>query len=1350
MVNKLLISAFIIVIFNIQLFASGNFVELSHLRVEYGPASNIVNVNGLYQDEKGTMWIGTKEGIKTLNGTKIETFAVGSNNWHSTSYIPTVCGDRNGHIFFNSDYQIVEYNLKNEKNKIIFQQSNMFSLPALTFNYGLRCLWIGMKDSIFSYKNNKLTFYGTLNDKRINITSINELKDGRVIIGTKNSGVISVNKFKSQKTILNVASEIISIYEDSKKRIWIGTMNDGLFVIDNNEKIIHYSQSDTSGKYKISSNYVRAICEDNNGNFWIGTMQGLDFIDLKTSFIFHYGLSDNEHRGLANLSVWIILKDDQGTMWFGTYYGGLDYFNPSMNIFRFLKINYKFKNTNPIVSKVIEDKSGNLWIGTEGQGLITYEQNSASEDLGNRKVKTILKNNIKSLLYDKEYNRLWIGTHLLGICCYEIDKDKLQHYDVDKFDKNFRTETVQAIVKYQNRIFMGTLAGVYYLDLANYEIHRLYSLDNYLSTVNAMLIDNDGLLWVAGNNLCCFDLKSKRVKSYNSALAKLLKTNKYQFTALFQNSNKDIVIASAGFGALVLKKQTQTFVQYNSKNSGLASDYLNCISELSNKYLLFGSNVGVSCLNSSTNTSYNFNINTGFPLQSMIPGDIIRLQNGEYILSGVNGIAVLYETNFLSNKLPVKIYFSKLRVNNKDVSSNDSSGIITHSIKFAELIKLNHNENNIALEIGTNNFVNNSLTKYQYKLEGFNNEWIDFTPEVPIQYMNLPYGKYLLKVKAYQIQNQSECKEISVSIRVYPPWYLSWYAELIYLFLFLAISAWIIFFFKSRLLFRATLEAEHREKIRIEHINESKMRFFANISHELRTPLTIIIGQLELLLSQRLVPVVVKSISEIHTSASKMSALINELLDFLKYNQGDLRLKVSNQDIIPLIKKEYDSFLNYTSIRDIDFHFHFNDDPVFLYFDRTQLQKVFSNLLSNAIKYTQVKGFVSISIEQSSDSVRINVEDNGIGIAKDVQDKIFERFYQEENEINRDIATTGTGIGLSLAYNIVVAHGGTIKVESQIGKGSIFTVELFKGTAHLKKLENIEIIESSTISDLSESKFNIDEHRVFLEDIMEQQKSNFKFTQSILIVEDDEIIRKLLVQIFDPLFHVFEAENGEIGLNLAKDISPDLILSDVMMPKMSGKTLCTMIKSDFETCHIPVVLLTALSTIEDNISGLISGADAYITKPFNIKILVTECIGILNNRRRIQHKFKSTENISSSQIASNPMDQHFVDKSIKIIENSLESGSVDIGLLCTELAISRTKLFQKMKGITGLTPHEFIQNTKLKMAAKMLRDNPEYNISDIANNLGFSSLNYFGKSFKEFFGESPSGYRKSHINSLEV
>lgn len=1333
----------VLLLFTPLIHLSGNErIEFSHLGIESGLSQ--ITINGLYQDENGLMWIGTKDGIKRFNGNKVESFSsFGVNNWISSSLVPTVCGDKDGHVFFNSDYQIIEYDLITEKSTIIYKQNNILAPPSITFSYGLKSLWIALKDSIFNYKDKSLSYFRRLSSQKISISALKELSDGSLLVGTKNSGLICIDNSNIESCILNVESEIISIYEDSKKNVWIGTFNDGLFRIDKKGIITQFSQNNNDVKYIISSNYVRAICEDDNGNIWIGTIQGLDFINTKTSVINHYGLSGKEHTGLSNLSVWIIMKDNQGTIWFGTYYGGLDYYNPITDVFRYYDLGLRSGNSYPIISKIIEDKSGQLWIGTEGNGLVMFDKQTEHYQVYTKENSNIPHNNIKSLYYDKEFNKLWIGTHLGGFSCFDIKKRKFTNYTVDETNRTKRSEIVHSIVRHKDKIYLGTLAGIYYLTLSDNEINKLYSLDNYLSTVNALLLDKDNNLWVAGNNLCRYDIKNNKIKSFKDELSVLLSSEKFQLTSIFQNYKNQIIIASAGFGVLVYNNNKKKFKQYNKLNSGISNDYLSSISEMSNKYLLLGSSSGFSCLDLNNGVSYNFDTNSGFPLHSMMPGDIIKNMTGDFVMGGINGIAMFNEKKIFSKRLPIKIYFSKLLVNNQEVRLNDESNIINRSLTYADKISLKHNENNIAIEIGNNNFVNVGQAKYQYTLEGFNDEWIDFSPELPIQYMNLPYGTYKLKVRANLFHNQIKNHEIAIEIKVSPPWYSSWYAKLLYLILFLTIAGWILYFYQSRLMLRTSLELEHRDKLQKEKINESKMRFFANISHELRTPLTLIIGQLELLLNKNIAPAVQKNLTEIHIGASKMSKLINELLDFLKYNQGTLKLKVCKQDIIGFVKEECDTFSSYAKIKKINFNYFFPDGSINIYFDNVQMQKVISNLLSNAFKYTPKNGNINIRINEEETTVRIIIEDTGIGISDELKEKIFERFYQVDNEINNDLSYTGTGIGLSLAQNIVMAHCGTIEVESIPQKGSIFSVELKKGIEHFKQNNKIviqaEVNDDKKVNDLPA----LNENKEFLDELIEQQKINFKNTPTLLIIEDDDEIRKMLAQIFDPLFHIFETNNGDDGFSKAKEISPDLILSDIMMPRMSGSKLCSMIKSDFETCHIPVVLLTALNSVEDNIIGLNCGADAYITKPFNVKLLVTECITILNNRRILQEKFSRTESISSSQITTNPLDQAFVDKAISIIEDNIEVGNIDVGTLCNNLAISRTKLFLKMKGITGQTPHEFIQNVKLKLAAKMLRENPEYNISDIAFNLGFSSLNYFGKSFKDFFGVSPSSYRKN-------
>lgn len=1327
-------------IINTQLLFSSDKVEFSHIGIKDGLSQ--ITINGLYQDENGTLWIGAKDGIKKYNGYKVESLNFyGAKNWISSSFVPTVCGDSNGHLYVNSDYQIIEYNLKTEEYKVIFNQNNLLAMPSITFNYGVNSLWIGLKDSVFSYEKDKLSFKFLLPNKKATISSIRQALDGDIYVGTKEHGLFHFQYTTKTLSNIKIKSEIITIFEDSKENIWIGTFSDGLIFIDKKGNKKTYQQSAKSSDLNIQSNYVRAVCEDNNENIWIGTSNGLNLINLKTNIISYIGLYDKKQTGLSNLSVWIIMKDKQGTMWLGTYYGGLDYFNPVSKTFTYNDLGFNAGNGYSIISKIIQDKSGTLWLGTEGKGLVSYSSGTNKYEYYTKEKKTILHNNVKALYYEKDSNFLWVGTHLGGLSCMDLKTMNFINYIVDPTKNTNKSETVQSIIKCNDILYLGTLDGIYNFNLKNNEINRMYSFDNYIYFVNAMHVDKENQLWVAGNNLCKYDVKSNKIKSYKDELSLLLNTEKFILTGIYQNNKNEILITTAGYGLLILDKKTQKFKHINSANSSLQSDYLSCVNELSSGKVLVGGNGGFSVLNIETNECYNFNSHNGFPLHSMMPGDILKDDNRNFILGGVNGFSTFTEQKLFSNSLPVNIYFSKLYVNNKVVSVSNNGGIINKSICYASVIKLKHNQNNISIEVGTDNFINSQQTQLQYKLEEYNEKWINFIPELPISYMNLPYGKYKLKVRAILADEIQSKNEIAIELNIMPPVWATWYAYILYMIFTILFLWWIIYFFKSRFLLRTSLEIEHREKIQIEKNNESKMRFFANISHELRTPLTLIICQIELLINSKMSSILKMNLNRIHSDALKMSQLINELLDFLKASQNAIKLSVKSQDLCIHIAEKYDNFNSYAKRRSINFTLQVPNVETIIYFDETQLQKVINNLLLNAFKYTPNNGEIIIGVVDHAEFIEIYVQDNGIGMPKDMIEKIFERFYQIDNEVNNDIALTGTGIGLSLVNDIVIAHKGKINVISEINKGSKFIITLYKGDKHFKNDPKVKIIQNDE-TDLERTENIVDLADEFYE-LSEQHKSTLQNTPTILIVEDENKLRQLLIRIFEPIYNVIEASNGEDGIILAKENSPDLILSDIMMPGISGNTLCSIIKADFETCHIPVVLLTALSGVNHKITGQNCGADAYITKPFNVKLLINECYAILNNRRLLQLKFSKSESVGSIQIATNKLDKEFIDKSIKIIEANILERNIDVAFLCSELAISRTKLFVKMKGITGQTPHDFIINVKLKFAAKMLHENPEYNISDIAFNLGFSSLNYFGKSFKDFFGVSPSAYRKT-------
>lgn len=1296
------------------------------------------SVNGLYQDEYGVLWIGTRNGIKKYDGILIESVKVpGISGEVSSGCPPSVCGDKNGHVFFNMNYQIIEHDLRKNAYRTIFKQYDTSVPSVASFCCRENELWIGLKDSVFSYCDGALSLYAVLSEPSAEISSICESVTGGLYVATKEHGLFYFLQKKEYRQAVP-ESEIITLFEDSKQNLWLGTLKDGLYKITPQKEILHYVH-ETDKLETLYSNYVRAIAEDDLGNLWIGTMQGINRLNPITGKISSYGL-ENEN-GLINSSVWAILKDRMGIMWFGTYYGGVSCCNPETNVFSYVNMGAFFGSDYPVVSKIVEDKRGDLWIGTEGHGLIRYDDISGKFSSFIQELGSVSCKNVKSFHYDANLDQLWIGTHLGGLVCYNLQTKESRHFVIDEKDHSKNSRIVHGLVATSDTLYIGTLSNVYRLCLSTGIISKIEILQDHFFEIRDLLLDDYGRVWVAGNQLCCYDPAIGSVRCFNAELKEITSADQVFTTCLLKNSAGEIIVGTSGEGFLRYVSDLDSFDVYNDRTVQMKNNSITCLGETENGVIVAGNSSGFSCVDMHALKSYNFDSSNGFPLLSMLPGCVFQDDSGKMILGGINGITFFNESSLQFVGAPMKLFFSKLLVNNQEVMPYDKTNILSDALGNTDSIVLKYDQNNLSIRIGHDNFLGLGQPRFQYKLLGFDKDWVDFSPEDWIKYMNLPYGCYQLLVRSVVCGNYNDSQEIMLSIEIFPPWYLSWYAFLFYLFL----IGCIIYFFRSRLLLRTSLELERREKQQEKEMNIIKQRFFANMSHELRTPLTLIIGQLELLLMNncRIPANIYENIEEAYSSASRMNRLISELLDFLKYDQKKYCLKIAQFDIVEFLHNIFISFSALSELKGITFTFSSEIESEKLWFDPSQMNKVFNNLLSNAFKYTDTGGNISVNIEKGEQTIRILVRDTGIGIPEHVKDKIFERFVQLPNKFNQTWKQTGTGIGLSLSWNILEAHHGSIRVESQLDKGSTFVVELQCGDEVFKTDEQVDFIEVGQDTPLFQRP--LEEERNFLESLYEEQKKSQSKKFRLLIVEDDECLRKMLVQILEPLFVISEAENGELGLEIICSEFPDLVLSDIMMPNMSGSELCKKIKSNFEICHIPVILLTALSSVEYHIEGYHCGADDYITKPFSVRLLAMRCLSLLNNRRLLQQKFSSGEDSSAQMITTNTMDQKFLDDVVQVIEGNIENGSIDVNLLASKLAISRTKLYLKIKGITGQTPYDFIQNIKLKIAAKLLREHPEMNMSDIAFYLGFSSLNYFGKYFKNYFGVSPSAYRKSRM-----
>ncbi len=482
----------------------------------------------------------------------------------------------------------------------------------------------------------------------------------------------------------------------------------------------------------------------------------------------------------------------------------------------------------------------------------------------------------------------------------------------------------------------------------------------------------------------------------------------------------------------------------------------------------------------------------------------------------------------------------------------------------------------------------------------------------------------------------------------------------------------------------------------------------------------------------------------IYKNSLQLRELITELLDFRKQEQGHMKIKVSQHNLVNFLYENYLLFLEYASSKQINFKFNKQKDDIEVWYDQKQMQKVINNLLSNAVKHTKAEDTISINVSQEKDHVIIEIKDTGTGIAAAEIDKIFDRFYQTEH-LNSLNTGAGTGIGLALTKGIVELHHGTIRVESEPGKGSSFIITLKLGKEHFTE-EQIAKDDTETIQQTETIVPSVE----IIPDSEWKEEDNKRIEDAkMLIVEDNESIKQMLVGIFETFYQVSTASDGVEALEMIQKDMPSIILSDVVMPRMSGTELCKQIKTDFNTCHIPVVLLTARTAIEHNIEGLKIGADDYITKPFNTNLLISRCNNLVNSRRLLQEKFSKQPQAFAQMLATNPMDKEMLDRAMAIIERHLDNTDFNVNIFAREMGMARTNLFTKLKAVTGQTPNDFILSIRLKKGAVMLRNNPELNITEISDRIGFSSSRYFSKCFKEIYHVSPLAYRKGEESEEE-
>ena len=854
------------------------------------------------------------------------------------------------------------------------------------------------------------------------------------------------------------------------------------------------------------------------------------------------------------------------------------------------------------------------------------------------------------------------------------------------------------------------------------------------------LIDSRQRMWLASVNggVICVDLPSSKITEYAMDTNNPSSIGRFKVVHIFEDSRGSVFFCTIGSGIYEYQEGEQSFKSYSTSNQCLPSDYCYYICESVEDHRLFILHgKGLSIFNREKgeveNTYHLFN-------QTYSQGSALYLdKNGTLFISGTNGLALFQKQSLYA--LPSKnlLNFDKLFIFNEEICPNDQSGILTDILAKTSDIYLSYKQNNITVEFASFNYNNDRNRLFEYRLEGFDKAWTQ-TTGTTITYTNLPPGEYILRARPLAGKENLD-EEVHLNIHVSAPFYATVWAYFFYLLCLLGVMIAFIRFKTRQAALKSSLEFERKEKERIEELNQVKLRFFTNISHEFRTPLTLILGQIEVLMQMDLGTTIYNRILRIYKNAWHMRNLISELLDFRKQEQGYLKLKVEEQNLVAFTRQIYMCFYEYAQKKEITYRFDNVEETISVWFDSKQLQKVIFNLLSNAFKYTPNKGSIRVEVRMLASQAIVSVCDTGVGIPEEHISKIFERFYQTDNSSS---FTLGTGIGLALAKGIMNMHHGKIDVESTVGKGTKFTLSLPLGNRHFsdEEMATVESRESVIISEAVpmlpfEQIMDVEEEKTKVqENIKEEDKP------IILLVDDNEELLSMLEDLFLPIYKVYIAHDGREGLEMARQIQPDLIISDVMMPEMSGKELCYKIKTNVKLSHISVVLLTAQTSVEYVVEGLMFGADDYVTKPFNVKVLIARCNNLIKNKKRlIAHYAGKTITESPVTEAINERDKELLAKCVNIIKENFENPAFDVTALASELCVGRSKLYMQFKQMTGLTPNEFILKIKLDEAMSLLKNHPELNISEISIRLGFSSPRYFSKSFKAFFGVAPQTVR---------
>ena len=1315
-------------------------------------------------DNGTVLWLGTGSGLvkfDRLSGKFIQSNLTSKNSSPVTDEsIEAICKDRNGYYWlggksftkFDRTSETFSYHLKE------IEQLYIYSICEDQ----LGVLWLGTSLGLIKYdsessedKNYTIYPLSTDNPYKTNrnmITSVLEDKKGLLWVGTYN-GVFLFNK-ESEKFIRpdlkkgNADSHLVfEIHEDKDGNLWIGCET-LLKINSSRDTLIRYKQylvEDSSIGKRIST-----LCVDSSGIIWMGlSNHGINKCIPNITKFKHYEHIPGDEYSLPNNSVTSFMEDNSGDIWVGVRYGGLNKFNKKSG--RFLIV-----GTSPVSFNISLSPSGLLWYSCIAC-LVSFD-----------------------IINETEFGHFANGAIIGPNKCKISENQNINITQREKRYSKSESVTLKETRDYSNGIFFcfvdsrgiiwnlqGPGRTIYQYDKAKVEYvpYHISTDEDISNSIQMLFEDSEGTLWFGTNGKGLI----KRIDNSEVGLPNK-KGSFYQYRNELNNSNslsndKINVICEDKLGNLWIgtdaglnefNKKSETFTRYGLK-SGLPSEDIAGIVEDDFSNIWISTNKGLSRFDPELKSFKNFDKSSG--LQSNVFNDrcCFKDSDGLIYFGGPNGFNMFNPTEIKEQKIIPNIKITGFQIFNKHVNPGPESPL-EQSIEFCEEIILEYDQDVFTFEFAGLEYTNPEKNRYAYIMEGVDPAWVSTDASRRFAtYTKLDPGEYIFKVKGSNNDGFWNEAGTSISIIILPPWWRTNWAYVLYSLLIISLIYATWRFQTSRLKLKHQAELDHLQTEKLQEMDQLKSRFFANISHEFRTPLTLILGPIKKVVEQTREVDTKKELNVVQRNANRLYELVNQLLDISKLEAGKMELKTKHVDIIPLLKGLVLSFVSLAETKKLELHFNSFVKTLHLFVDVDKLGKIINNLLSNAIKFTNKGGKVEVDINKKGNSVEIKISDTGVGISQERLDKIFDRFYQVDDNQTREFE--GTGIGLSLTKELVELHKGEIIVESEEGSlsadlsadeagkagGTTFIVTLPLGKDHLKaheivekydvepeRFSKLEVNEPETNSDLNNDKVEVDLMMVSDKPILH-------------IVEDNTDVRNYIKGYFEIDYTLIESADGREGLEKSLHYIPDIIISDVMMPKMDGFELLEKLKTDEKTSHIPVVLLTAKASDQDKIEGLQIGADDYMMKPFDAEELQVRIRNLCEQRKRLREHFKKEGifEIRDEKITS--LDKQFLKNAVKIINSNLSDDSFSVEVFAEKIAMSRSQLHRKLIAVIDESPGDLIRRIRMTTATKLI-EQKFGNISEIALEVGYNNPANFTRSFTKQFGVSPSEYQNSKTN----